>query len=83
LAITGHSREGIARVIREGARADRPNEHRDSDLYGRRAAALAFSSPGRELRDGLRAQEHALIRLEGRDGKIELLHRLGSPLKYL
>jgi hypothetical protein len=83
LAITGHSREGIARTIKEGARADRPNEQRDWDLYGRRAAAFAFSPPGREMRDGLRAQEHALIRLEGRDGEIELLRRLGGPLKYL
>jgi hypothetical protein len=31
----------------------------------------------------LKGQEQKLIRLEGRDGEIELLRRLGGPLKHL
>jgi hypothetical protein len=35
------------------------------------------------MRARLRDQEQKFIRLEGRDGEIELLRRLGGPLKYL
>jgi len=33
MAGTGHSREGIAKAIKEGAEAARPNEKRDWDAY--------------------------------------------------
>jgi hypothetical protein len=83
MVVTGHSQGAIAGAIKEAARADRPNEKRDWDAYARRAASYAFSPPGQEMRAGLRTQEQKLIRLEGRDGEIELLRRLGGPSKYL
>ncbi len=82
MAVTGHSRGAIAVAIKKAARTDRPNEKRVWDAYARRAASYAFSPPGREVRAGLRDQEQKFIRLEGRDGEIELLRRLGGPLKY-
>ena len=82
MAVTGHSHGAIASAIKEAARADRPNEKRDWDAYAQRAASYAFSPPGREMRAGLRDQEQKFIRLEGRDSEIELLRRLGGPLKY-
>jgi hypothetical protein len=83
MAVTGHSRGAIADAIKEAARADRPNEKRDWDAYAQRAASYAFSPPGREMQARLDGQEQKLVRLEGRDGEIELLRRLGGPLKYL
>jgi Relaxase/Mobilisation nuclease domain/Large polyvalent protein-associated domain 7 len=83
MAVTGHSQAAIAGAIKEAAQADRPNEKRDWDTYAQRAAGYAFSPPGREMQSGLGNQEEKLIRLEGRDGEIELLRRLGGPLKYL
>jgi len=83
MAITGHSQNAIAGAIKEAARTDRPNEKRDWDAYAQRAASYAFSPPGREMQAGLGSQEQKLIRLEGRDGEIELLRRLGGPLKCL
>ena len=83
MAVTGHSREAISKAIREAARADRPNEKRDWDAYAQRAASYAFSPPGQEMRARLREQEQKFIRLEGRDGELELLRRLGGPLKNL
>jgi hypothetical protein len=83
MAVTGHSRGAIAEAIKEAARADRPNEKRDWDAYAQRAANYAFSPPGQEMQARLGDQEHKFIRLEGRDGEIELLRRLGGPLKFL
>jgi hypothetical protein len=83
MAVTGHSHGAIASAIKEAARADRPNEKRDWDAYAQRAASYAFSPPGREMRAELRDQEQKFIRLEGRDGEIELLRRLAGPLKHL
>jgi Relaxase/Mobilisation nuclease domain/Large polyvalent protein-associated domain 7 len=83
MAVTGHSREAIAKAIREAASADRPKEKRHWDAYAQRAASYAFSPPGQEMRDRLREQEQKFIRLEGRDGELELLRRLGGPMKYL
>ena len=83
MAVTGHSRAAIAGAIKEAAQADRPNEKRDWDSYARRAASYAFSPPGREMQGRLEGQEQKLIRHEGRDGEIELLRRLGGPLKHL
>jgi hypothetical protein len=83
MAVTGHSRGAIAVAIKEAARADRPNEKRDWDAYAKRAAGYAFSPPGKEMQGRLAGQEQKLIRLEGRDGEIELLRRLGGPLKHL
>jgi hypothetical protein len=83
MAVTGHSHGAIAEAIKEAARADRPNEKRDWHAYAQRAASYAFSPPGQEMQARLGDQEQKLIRLEGRDGEIELLRRLGGPLKYL
>jgi Large polyvalent protein-associated domain 7 len=83
LATTGHSREGIATAIRDGASATRPGETRDWDLYARRAADFASSPPGMELRQRFLGQEDRLIELEGRKHEQELLRRLGGPMKYL
>jgi hypothetical protein len=83
MAITGHSHGAIAEAIKEAARADRPNEKRDWEAYGHRAASYPFSPPGQEMQARLGNQEQKFIRLEGRDGEIELLRRLGGPLKYL
>ena len=82
MTVTGHSRGAIAGAIEEAARADRPNEKRDWDAYAQRATSFAFSPPGQEMKGRLGTQEQRLIRLEGRDGEIELLRRLGGPLKY-
>jgi hypothetical protein len=82
MAVTGHSYGAIASAIKEAARADRPNEKRDWDAYAQRAASYAFSPPGREMQAGLRDEERKFIRFEGRDGEVELLRRLGGPLKY-
>jgi hypothetical protein len=35
------------------------------------------------MRERLGTQEQKFIRLEGRDGEIELLRRLGGPMKHL
>ena len=83
MAVTGHSRRAIAGAIKEAARADRRNEERDWEAYAKRAASYAFSPPGREMQARFGDQEQKLIRLEGRDGEIDLLRRLGGPLKYL
>jgi hypothetical protein len=82
MAVTGHSREGIAEAINQGARVDRPDEKRDCNLCGQRAAGFAFSPPGREMRVELERQEQRLIGIEGREGEIELLWRLGGPMRY-
>ncbi|HTB58318.1 MAG TPA: LPD7 domain-containing protein, partial [Polyangia bacterium] len=83
MVVTGHSREAISKAIREAARADRPNEKRDWDAYAQRAARYAFSPPGQVMRERLTKARERLIRLEGRDGEVELLRRLGGPLRCL
>ena len=45
MAVTGHSREQIAKAILDGARASRPHEDRDWQAYARRAVQRAFSLP--------------------------------------
>jgi hypothetical protein len=83
MAVTGHSREAIARAIKEGARAERPNEQREWDTYARRAADFAFSPPGRDIQQRLAGQRQTFVRLEGREAEIELLRKLGGPLRHL
>jgi hypothetical protein len=78
MAVTGHAGGAIAEAIKEAARVDRPNEKRDWDAYAKRVANYAFSPPGREMQDRLVGQQQKLMRLEGRDGEIELLRRLGG-----
>jgi hypothetical protein len=83
MAVTGHSREQITDAIRTGARRDRPGERRDWEHYARRATDFAFSPPGQALRDRLVGQRQRLTSLEGRQDEIELLRRLGGPLRHL
>ena len=82
MSVTGHSQDAIAEAIKDAARIDRPHEKRDWDAYAKRAAGYAFSPPGQDMRERLRDREDKFIRLEGRDGEIELLRRLGGPLKF-
>ena len=83
LVVTGHSREQIVNVIRDGARARRPDEARNWDTYARRAAEFAFSPPGREIRERLADQEQRLLRLEGREAEHALLRRPRGPTRDL
>lgn len=83
LAVTGHSLEQIVIVIREGARAGRPDEARNWDTYARRAADFASSPPGREMRERLAGQEQKLLRLEGREDEHGLRRRRGGPMRRL
>ena len=82
MSITGHSHEQIVEAIKLGARAGRPHEKRDWDLYAERAASWASSPAAEHMRDQLKGQERRLIRLEGREGEMELLRRLGGPMRY-
>ena len=50
MAVTGHSREQIAKAILDGARASRPHEDRDWEAYAGRAVQRAFSAPGEQAR---------------------------------
>jgi hypothetical protein len=83
LAVAGHSREQIVSVIRDGARARRPDEARNWGTYARRAADFAFSTPGREMHERLAGQERKLLRLEGREDERGLRRRLGGPMRRL
>ncbi len=83
LAVTGHSRDQIAHAIKSGASGDRPGEKRDWDQYAQRAANHAFTPPGMEMRERLTRQRENLIRLEGRHDELDLLRRLGGPLRGL
>ncbi len=58
-------------------------EKRDWDAYSERAASYAFSPPGQEMRDRLAGHRQSLIRLEGRQDELDLLRRLGGPLRHL
>ena len=79
MAVTGHSREQIAKAILDGARTDRPNEDRDWQAYARRAVQHAFSPPGEQARLHLEPLRDKLLRIEGREDERHLLRRLGGP----
>ena len=83
MAVTGHSREQIAKAILDGARTDRPNEGRDWQTYARRAAQHAFSPPGEQARLHLEPLRDKLLRIEGREDERHLLRRLGDPSRGL
>ncbi len=79
MAVTGHSREQIAKAIIDGARASRPHEDRDWQSYAGRAVQRAFSAPGEEAQLRLERLRDALLRLEGRQEERQLLRGLGGP----
>jgi hypothetical protein len=81
MSITGHSHEQIVEAIKLGARTERPHEKRDWGLYAERAASYVSSPAAAHVRDRLQSQERRLIRLEGREGELELLRRLGGPIR--
>jgi hypothetical protein len=83
MSITGHSRWQVVEAIKLGARAGRPNEKRDWDLYAARAANWASSPAAEHMGGQLKSQERWLVRLEGREGEVELLRRLGGPMRDL
>jgi hypothetical protein len=66
MRVTGHRREAIASAISEGAAGRRPDEKRDWETYGRRAAEFAFSFPGERLDKQLMPQREQFVRIEGR-----------------
>jgi hypothetical protein len=79
MAVTGHSREQIAKAILDGARASRPHEDRDWQAYAGRAVQRAFSAPGEQARLRLELLRDKLLRLEGRHDERQLLRGLGGP----
>jgi hypothetical protein len=83
MAVTGHSREQIAKAVIDGARASRPHEDRDWQAYAGRAVQRAFSAPGEQARLGLEPLRDKLLRLEGRQDERHLLQRLGGPFRSL
>jgi hypothetical protein len=83
MAVTGHSREQITNAIRTGANADRPGERHDWVLYAQRATNFAFSPPGRAMQERLAEQRPKLLRIEGRQDELDILHGLGGPLRGL
>jgi hypothetical protein len=83
MAVTGHSREQIAKAILDGARASRPHEDRDWQAYVRRAVQRAFAAPGEQARLRLALLRDKLLRLEGRQDERQLLRGLGGPSRGL
>ena len=83
MAVTGHSREQIAKAILDGARASRPHEDRDWQAYAGRAVQRAFSAPGEQARLRLELLRDKLLRLEGRQDERQLLRGLGGPSRGL
>jgi hypothetical protein len=83
MAVTGHSREQIARAIFDGARASRPHEDRDWQVYARRAVQRAFGAPGEQARVHLELLRDKLLGLEGRADKRQLVQGLGGPTRGL
>jgi hypothetical protein len=79
MAVTGHSREQIAKAILEGARTDRPREDRDWQVYARRAVQHAFGPPGEQVRRHLEPLRDKLLRIEGREDERHLRRRVRSP----
>jgi hypothetical protein len=83
MAVTGHTREHIAKAILDGARASRPHEDRDWQAYARRAVHRAFSAPGEQARLRLELRREALLRVEGRQDERQLLRGLRGPTRGL
>jgi hypothetical protein len=83
MAVTGHSREQIAKAIVDGARASRLHEDRNWQAYARRAAERAFGAPGEHARVRLEPLRDKLLRLEGRQDERQLLRGLGGPARGL
>jgi hypothetical protein len=79
MAVTGHSREQIAKAILDGARADRPGEDRHWQAYVRRAVQHAFGPPGEQARRHLESLRDKLLRIEGREDERQLRRRLRGP----
>jgi hypothetical protein len=79
MAVTGYSREQIAKAILDGAPADRPNEDRDWQAYARRAVQHAFSPPGVQARLHLEPLREKLLRIEGREDERHLPRHLRRP----
>jgi hypothetical protein len=79
MAVTGYSREQIAKAIVDGAQTDRPHEARDWQAYARRAVQHAFGPPGEEARRHLEPLRDKLLRIEGREDERHLLRRLRGP----
>jgi hypothetical protein len=82
LRLTGHHRDAIARAIRDGAPALRPDEKRDWQAYARRATDFAFSVRGSRLADHLKPHGRHLLRVEGRHLERALESRLGGPREF-
>jgi hypothetical protein len=78
MAVTGHSREQVAKAIFDGASASRPREDRDWEAYARRAVQRAFGAPGEQARARLELLRDKLLRLEGRQDERQLLRGLWS-----
>ena len=83
MAVTGYSREQIAKAILDGARASRPHENRDWQAYARRAVQRAFGAPGEQARVRLEPLRDRLLRLEGRQDERQVLRGLGGPARGL
>ena len=79
MAVTGHSRDQIAKAILDGARASRPQEDRDWQAYAQRAVQRAFSAPGEQARLRLELLRDKLLPLGGRQDERQLLRGLGGP----
>ncbi|MEP6653044.1 MAG: LPD7 domain-containing protein, partial [Myxococcales bacterium] len=69
MRLTGHTRDQIAKAIREGAARLRPAEVRNWDEYGRRAADFAWSVPGVREGQQLAQQRQHILALEGRQNR--------------
>jgi hypothetical protein len=72
MAVTGHSREQVAKAIFDGARRSRPDEDRDWQAYARRAVQRAFGAAGEQARLRLELVRDKLLRLEGRQDERQL-----------
>ena len=83
MAVTGHSREQVAKAIIDGAQTSRPREDRDWQAYARRAVQRAFSALGEQARSRLEHLRDKLLRLEGRQDERQLLRGLGGPARGL
>ena len=76
MAVTGNSREQMAKPIHEGARTDRSSEDRDWQAYVRRAEQHPFSPAGEQVRLHLGPVRDSLLRIERREGGAPFLRRL-------
>src|SRR3954464_8622172 len=73
MAVTGHSREQIAKAIFDGARGSRSHEDRDWQAYARRAVQRAFGAPGEQARLRAEPLRSNLLQLEGRQDERQLV----------